>query len=323
MRAGQNPAKFVENPSGKVQKLTVAVLTYIPSLQGYYAQSLEVLKLCLQSLRENTVVDFDLMVFDNASGEETRGYLQSQHSNGHIDFLFLSDRNLGKGKAWDLIFASAPGEIIAYADSDVYFEPGWMKHGLEILETFPRVGMVTCRPMRTYEDGHTATLEWAELDSKAEIERGQFMDWETFREHDVSLGQDERHVRDRFEKTQDARITYRNVEAYAGAAHWQFIAYKEVLQSFLPLGIERTLGDDRKLDNALNQAGYLRLMTTKPLVRHLGNTLPQDLEDISSPSGLDSQKGKTSFGRRVLDFPPLRRMLLGIYNRIFHWYFHR
>lgn len=323
MRAGQNPAKFLESQPGKVQKVTVAVLTYIPSLQGYFAQSLDVLKLCLQSLRENTTVDYDLMVFDNASGEETRGYLQSQHSDGLIDFLFLSDRNLGKGKAWDLIFGAAPGEIIAYADSDVYFEPGWMKNGLELLKTFPRVGMVTCRPMRTYKEGHSATLEWAETDSEAEIERGQLMDWETFREHDVSLGQGEQQVRERFESTQDALISYRNVEAFAGAAHWQFVAYKEVLQSFLPLGIERTLGDDRKLDDALNQAGYLRLMTTNPFVRHLGNTLPQDLTDISAPSGRGVRKVETSIGRKLLDFPPLRRLLLGIYNRIFHWYFHR
>ncbi|MGD2059151.1 MAG: glycosyltransferase family A protein [Anaerolineales bacterium] len=323
MRAGQNPAKFLEGQPEKLHRVTAALLTYIPSLQGYYAESLEVLKLCLASLRENSDLGFDLLVFDNASGKETREYLQSLHSEGQIDFLLLSDRNLGKGKAWDIIFGAAPGEVIAYADSDVYFEQGWLKNALQILETFPRVGMVTCRPMRTYEEGHTATLEWAQVDPQAELELGKFMDWETFREHDVSLGQEEQQVRARYENTQDALITYRSVKALAGAAHWQFVAYKEVLQRFLPLGIERMLGDDRKLDDALNQDGYLRLMTTTPFIRHLGNTVPKDPGDVSSFSDVNARKVEGSIGRRLLDFPPLRRVLLGIYNRIFHWYFHR
>ena len=41
------------------------------------------------------------------------------------------------------------GEIIAYTDSDVLFSPKWLSGSVEILETFPNVGMVTARPFRT------------------------------------------------------------------------------------------------------------------------------------------------------------------------------
>jgi glycosyltransferase involved in cell wall biosynthesis len=321
MRAGQNPAKFLAEQPGKAERITVAILTHIPYLQGYYAESLEVLKLCLESLQANTEPPYDLLVFDNASGLETREFLHALHESGQIDYLVLSKENIGKGRAWDAIFSGAPGEIIAYADSDVYFGQGWLRRALEILEYFPRVGMVSCRPMRTYTEGYSATLKWAQEEPEAEMRVGQFMDWQIFREHDLNLGQDEGLVRERYEQTEDIQIEYRGVSAFAGAAHWQFLAYKKVLNEFVPLGIERPLGDDRKLDDALNGVGYLRLMTTEPLVRHLGNTLPDT--DIRIGGSVTLSAGQSSTGRRLLDWPPLRRALLGIYNRIFRWYFYR
>jgi glycosyltransferase involved in cell wall biosynthesis len=322
MRSGQNPAKFLEEQASETERITVAILTHVPYLHGYYAESLEVLKASLKSLREHTELPYDLLVFDNASGVETKGFLQSLYEAGQINYLILSQENIGKGKAWDFIFNAVPGEIIAYADSDVLFQRGWLRAAIGLLESFPKVGMVTCRPMRTYADGHTATITWAQGDPNAKVTSGTFVDWETFREHDVNLGQDEDKVRERFEHSEDIRIEYRGESAYVGAAHWQFVAYKRTLQQFLPLGIDRPLGDDRKLDDALNKAGYLRLMTTEPLVRHLGNTLPLDLSiDFTGPP---TEGGETStLGRRILGWSPIRNVLLGLYNRIFRWYFYR
>jgi hypothetical protein len=322
MRAGQNPAKFIEDKPTKAERITVALLTHIPSLLGYHAEALDVLKVCLESLTRNTAAAYDLMIFDNASGIETRSFLESIYEAGEIDYLIFSAENVGKGKAWDFIFSAAPGEIVAYADSDVYFESGWLTEGIRLLETFPKVGMVSCRPMRTYQGGHTATIEWARAEFEAEVSVGNFLDWETFREHDFNLGQDEASVRDRYQRTEDTRIEYRGLRAYAGAGHWQFLAFKNVLGRFLPLGIERTLGDDRKLDDAVNQGGYLRLMTTTPLVRHLGNQLPQDLA-AKEPLQLREGDSERSLGRKVLEWSIIRRILLAVYNRIFHWYFHR
>jgi len=55
MRIGQNPAKFV-NEVAKPERITVAVLNYIPFLSGFYAEMLDVLKVCLNSLYQNTTV---------------------------------------------------------------------------------------------------------------------------------------------------------------------------------------------------------------------------------------------------------------------------
>ena len=74
MRVGQNPAKAIEYTS-QPNRVTVAIITYIPFLSGYYAESLEVLKSCLSSISQNTPQPYDLLVFDNASCLEVQKYL--------------------------------------------------------------------------------------------------------------------------------------------------------------------------------------------------------------------------------------------------------
>jgi hypothetical protein len=39
MRKGQNPAKFVDDV-GRPQRITAAVLSYVPFLSGFYAETL-------------------------------------------------------------------------------------------------------------------------------------------------------------------------------------------------------------------------------------------------------------------------------------------
>ena len=148
MRKGQNPAKFVKDVA-RPERITVALLNYIPFLSGFYAETLDVLKVSLESMRKDAGLPFDLMVFDNGSCPEVRDFLVKEKEEGRIQYLILSEKNMGKGGAWNVMLAGAPGEIIAYTDSDVLFSPNWLSRSVEILETFPNVGMVTARPFRT------------------------------------------------------------------------------------------------------------------------------------------------------------------------------
>src|SRR5512147_696891 len=188
MRKGQNPAKFVKDVP-RPERITVALLNYIPFLSGFYAETLEVLKVSLESMRRDAGLPFDLMVFDNGSCAEVRDFLVKEKEEGRIQYLILSERNMGKGGAWNVILAGAPGEIIAYADSDILYSPGWLKRSVELLETFPDVGMVTARPFRTNPEFHTSTRAWAQ--KNAALEEGCFIPWERFWEFNRSLGQDE------------------------------------------------------------------------------------------------------------------------------------
>src|SRR5574340_1813994 len=160
MRKGQNPAKFV-NTVSRPERITAAVLSYVPFLSGFYTEALDVLRACLNSMHDRAGLPFDTMVFDNGSCGEVREYLRAEHEAGRIQYLVLSEKNVGKGGAWNLILGGAPGEIIAYCDSDVLFSPDWLRRSVEVLETFPNVGMVTARPFHTPPNLYSATVMWA------------------------------------------------------------------------------------------------------------------------------------------------------------------
>jgi glycosyltransferase involved in cell wall biosynthesis len=322
MRIGQNPAKFIDHVA-QPQKITVALITYIPFLGGYYSEGLDILKVSLESIQQNSDLPYDLMVFDNDSCQEVRDYLVEQQRQDHIQFLVLSDKNIGKGGAWNTIFGAAPGEFIAYADSDVYFYPGWLSRLVRLFEIFPNLGMATGAPLRVPEEYSTATVEWAKSNPEARLERGKLLGWEDFWKHVQSLGMEsESEARKRFETKEDVCLVYQGVRYFIGATHFQFVARKSILQSLLPLPSDRPMGQMRALDIAINQNKYLRLSTPEWCVQHLGNTL-EGFKDLSINSGAQTQnavgapKRKKVRARSFWNWKPARKVLMRIYNKAF------
>lgn len=327
MRKGQNPAKFVKDVH-RPERITAALLNYIPFLSGFYAETLDVLKVCMESMRKDAGLPFDLMVFDNGSCPEVRDFLVKEKEAGRIQYLILAEKNVGKGGAWNIMLAGAPGEIIAYTDSDVLFSPNWLSRSVEILETFPNVGMVTARPFRTPPAFFESTLKWAR--DNATLEEGQFIPWERFLEFNLSLGQTEEENKKVYAETKDWKIIYcpersgaqsKDIIAFAGASHWQFTAYKSTLQQFLPLDMDKPMGQVRQLDKRMNDAGLLRLMVSDPLAMNMSNTLGYIRGELGKESGKVKSKKETSLKRRVLELGPIKKMLLAIYNKIFNWYY--
>jgi glycosyltransferase involved in cell wall biosynthesis len=350
MRKGQNPAKFVKDVP-RPERITVALLNYIPFLSGFYAETLDVLKVSLESMRKDAGLPFDLMVFDNGSCPEVRDFLVKEKEEGHVQYLILAEKNMGKGGAWNVMLAGAPGEIISYTDSDVLFSPNWLTRSVEILETFPNVGMVTARPFRTPPEFIESTLKWARENAK--LEEGQFIPWETFLEFNLSLGQTEEENKKVYAETRDWKITYNpmslrggrssrrsnlppneetasqnalaatsdKIIAFAGASHWQFTAYKSTLQQFMPFDMDKPMGQVRQLDKRMNDAGLLRLMVSDPLAMNLSNTLGYLRGELGKDSQKVRGKRKEGLARRVLELGPIKKMFLAVYNKIFNWYY--
>jgi glycosyltransferase involved in cell wall biosynthesis len=313
MRKGINPVKQLQTVE-KPQRVTAAVLNHIPFLDGFYADMLKVLDLSLTSLRENAGMDFDLLVYDNGSCAEARDYLLTEFDKGVIQTLILSDRNMGKGGAWNVMLQAAPGEIVAYADNDVLYHAGWLRESVKVLDTYPNVGMVTSRPYHSIPDLYSASLEWAQGKPEVKVETGRLINPEWMREFLLSLGRTEEEMLEDISQN-DVRLTYQGVSTYCGASHWQFLAWKKVLQEFLPIDLSKPLGQVLQLDKMVNERGYLRLMTDQPYVMNLSNSI--ELPDAAAKAP------EPQLRKRLWDFPLVKSPLMRIYHAIFRLYYDR
>ena len=72
------------------------------------------------------------------------------------------------------------------------------------------------------------------------------------------------------------------------------------------------MGQVRQLDTRINEKGYLRLMTETPCAMNMSNTL-----DDSVKVAERQETAKKS----LAEIPVVKKVLLGLYNRIFHLYY--
>lgn len=322
-RIGINPARgklSTHEPSN----LTLAVLTHIPNLDGYFQHRLEVLRVVLSSLIAHTTIPHDLLVFDNGSCTQVLDYLRSLRDSQQIDYLVLSRENLGKIDALKVLFNAAPGEIVAYSDDDILFYPGWLEAHMKILETYPNVGMVSGAPVRdAAERARKALIKWIEdapPDLSFSYEHRIPDDWEA--DWAVSTGRDPQDYLRSSQKEQDLILKFKGLEAFGSASHFQFVSPKKVVQSALPEDWSGMLmGQMMELDEAIDEMGYLRLCTVDRYTRHLGNALsPVVVREVRS-MGIISQIEDVDISpperHWILRIPGSRRVLRVIYNRLF------
>jgi glycosyltransferase involved in cell wall biosynthesis len=326
MRYGQNPAKFILQVAHP-QLVTVFVVTYIPFLEGYYAHSLDVLKVCLASILAHTNGAYDLVVFDNASCAEVVTYLCELKTAGRIQYLILSDKNVGKVGAWNVVFGAGLGEYIVYADSDVYFYPGWLEKHLEVFKAFPEAGTVSGIARRGRREFYHHTLELLGSLPNTQVEEGQFIPRDWMFEHLRSLGKEEEL--DEELQQHDYRVTRDGISAYASADHFQFMIKADTIRRYIPFPYDRPMGDSvHNLDKAINSSDMVRLAVAERVVRHLGNALdeetrreiPASLLPTSIKAVQTRRMGKTL---SIVDWKPVKWVLLRLYDHIFRLYYRR
>lgn len=323
-------ARFGVSPTrGKMTKdqparVTVAVLTFIPELEGYYRYRMEVLRACLESILKHTDIPYDLMVFDNGSCEEVVDYLRSLHQARKIDYLMLSGKNLGKIGALQVMFNAAPGELIAYCDDDILFYPGWLSEHVKILDAFPNVGMVSGAPVRNAA-GHACWSNQAFIDGLLEgvqVEREHWIPDEWERDWAVSTSRDPDVHLEATKDQQDIRLTTGGVSAYAAANHYQYLAPRQVLLSAIPQEwTGKLMGHMIELDEAIDGQGLLRLSTTERYTRHIGNVISPEFAEEIRQMGIDVYGMKVSHRPRphwLVRIPRVRPVLNWIYGKLYN-----
>ncbi|HUF39829.1 MAG TPA: glycosyltransferase family A protein [Anaerolineales bacterium] len=261
---------------------TIGVLNHIPDLGGYFKHQLEVLKLCLRSIREHAETAVDLFVVDNGSCGEVVRYLQSELAAGRIDGLLLNRHNIGKANAVMQILGAAQGEAVFYTDGDIYFKPGWDTAHLAVLEDFPNAGIIGGIPLRNHADDPFSrkSRDWVREHFDGEVETGDLIPAEWTREFLVSVGASGAEMEAYLEEwgaLEDCRITRAGRSAYVGASHMQYLISRAAIDRIPARRFESALSEaeDEEIDSAVEAAGLLRLSTDRPYVYHVGNRISE------------------------------------------------
>jgi hypothetical protein len=342
MRKGQNPAKM-GLPAYQPAPLGILLIVYIPMQSGYFVDSFKILEYQLASIHKNTPGEFNLHVFDNGSCQEVRDGLQTFQADGWIDWLTISQHNLGKAGVLNWALRGMPNEIICYSDGDVYFRPGWSEASLEILKTFPQTGMVTSQPCFFDSLGGKGRAH-LQLHEHPEVQ---------FSTRPASASIAEEYVRS-IGNRPDLMARYgahlweiicnkvTGVEAVIGSSPFQFVGYKTMLEKILPLPDKRGLNkdDDTQITIRMDDLGLLQLSTLEAYVYHMGNVVDENtlrevqrdaldnLVEKNPASRIVTADTRTKPGKQrvfgVLDFLArrsiIKKMLQRIYNLLFEYY---
>ncbi len=300
--------------------VSLTTMVHIPALEGYWAESLAVLELCLDSLRATLPATprCELLVLDNGSCAAVRRALAERYERGEIDQLFSSRRNLGKVGGWNLLFAAAAGETVGYFDSDVLFLPGWLEASLWVLEAFPETAMVTAQPIPGDLSQHCeATLKGADDDPTVALREApdlippHFVDSQR-----RGLGETPESHAARLAGRRDVELRRGEAVAYVSASHFQFTTRRAVLERFFPRSTHIPLGDDAQFDRELDEAGFWRLSTVDYRVHHMGNRRPDLGRELPWWEGSSEaapvpppRPPRASWRRRLLESAPVRRLL--------------
>jgi glycosyltransferase involved in cell wall biosynthesis len=327
-RIGINPSRG-QKLDFTTARVTVAVLVYAPHEAGYFQNRLDVTRMTIESILVNTHEPFDLMVFDNGSCPEMVAYLQSLYENGKIDYLILSKRNIGKLNALKMIFSTAPGEIVAYTDDDVFFLPGWLGEHLKIIDTFPKVGTVTGFYIRQrVAMSSDSTLAFVNQPG-IQTERGLLMPRKWEEEYLVNSGRTWERYKTEVAGIEDIIVTYQGLQAWVSAHHFQMVCPKavvqEILAEMLPGGWSGDMmGRMVEMDDRMDAKGYLRFCTREQTVRLMGNAISEEVAELARESGLTVsavESGLKSGGlmQRLAKVKWIRYVMQGIVNRFYKW----
>tara|TARA_B110000438_G_scaffold302756_1_gene361497 strand:+ start:20038 stop:21060 length:1023 start_codon:yes stop_codon:yes gene_type:complete len=321
-RIGQNPLKWI-GINKRPEKITIVTIVYIPELAGFWENSLDVLKLFINSLHENTTQPFDLMVLDNGSCDEVKEYILECQNNNKIQFLTFSEYNLRKLGGMNYLFNTAPGEIISFVDSDVYFLKGWLDATLEILKVFPLSGMVSAIPtidksMENYESTFNGIKKEKDIIKR---QSDNLIPEEYVIAHQLSLGKEKTAYMRNINNRIDTKIIRDNVSAYICAQDFQFTTTRDVIKKVLPLDVrhKREYYDpiySPVFESKVNELGFWRLSTEKYLIHHIGNSF-ESLDDELLLLKHNSNNNKITLNKKNegKKYSIFKRILLNQYVR--------
>ena len=320
-RFGMNPARD-KNITYTPSRVTAAIMTYIPNLEGYFTHRLDVLKISLASLIHSLDESVDIMVMNNGSCQEVQDFLEGQLESGRIHYLIQSKLNLGVIGGFKVLFNAALGELVAYCDDDVLYYPGWLDAHLQILDTFPNVGMVSGAPVGYSSEHATKSVDSLINEDPPDLsvlDKPRNPGWEG--NWAESTGRSVTDHLKEIEQSPNQHLVYQGVEAVRSAKHFQFVTPKKVIcEAFSPDWSGSLMDGLVGLDESVDKLGYLRLSTPQRYAQHIGNAISAEILETVADLGITTETVISDIEESehwLLRIPGSGRILWPIYRWLF------
>jgi len=106
----------------------------------------------LDSIFNQSYQDFELIILDNASTDNSREVIESYAGDPRVKTIFNERNNGSTFKQWDLGLSHAHGDYIWFAEADDYAEPTILETLVDRLDRHPNVGLAMCQSQVVDQD---------------------------------------------------------------------------------------------------------------------------------------------------------------------------
>lgn len=104
---------------------------------------------CLESIIKNTIIDYEIILVDNAPKEDYREKIISIYPS-KINYI-KSDENIGFGRANNLGIKISQGKYVLLLNSDTIIRYGAIDECCNYLDNHPKIGLLGCKLLNSDE----------------------------------------------------------------------------------------------------------------------------------------------------------------------------
>lgn len=127
-------------------------------------------KMALESIRAYTRGDYEIVIVDNGSGDETVNWLRTLHDQPDVRVIY-NPVNLGYAGGNNQAIAAARGEYVVLLNNDVIVTEGWLEKLLRAFDRVPNLGVSAPRSNKIAGDQIVSDAAYDGIDGMHEFAR--------------------------------------------------------------------------------------------------------------------------------------------------------
>ena len=298
MRIGFNPSKDKELiKSDDFHQVIIPV--YIPNNKGYFKDSFQILKYCLESLFKTSHSNTYFTIVNNGSCSVVVDYLNDLHQKGSINEVIHTSA-IGKINAILKGLIGQKFKLVTIADADVLFLNNWQNTTYEVFQHFPKTGAVCTTPSSKSFNNKTFNILFENFFSK-KLRFTSVKNKKALKYFAHSIGNLNFYNKTHLKKY--LTISNGNFKAVIGAGHFVTTYRFDVFDKLALTNTTYNLGGNSEgelLDLPVIKKGLWRLSTEDNYTYHMGNVLEPWMKEVSSEIISSNNNNKFEFNFKEL-----------------------